>query len=48
VHGSDAADPKLLQLFGPPQVKMRGAAEKLLTDSTEQAAKKGNLLEVVN
>ena len=48
VHGSDAAGSKTLQLFGPPQIEMRGAAEKLITDSTEQGAKKGNLLEVVN
>jgi Integrase core domain len=48
VHGSEAADPKLLQLFVPPSAEVKGGPEKLPTDSTEQAAKKSNLLEVVN
>jgi putative transposase len=48
LHGSSTADPKLLQLFGSPQAEMRGEAEKLLTDSTEQTAENSDLPEVVN
>jgi hypothetical protein len=48
VYRADAADPKLLQLFVPPSAEVKGGPEKLPMDSTEQAAKKGNLLEVVN
>jgi len=47
-HCSAAADPKPIQLFGPPQIKVRGGAEKLSTDIRRQAAEKGSLLEVVN
>jgi hypothetical protein len=47
VHCSEAADPKLLQLFVPPS-EVKGGPEKLSTDSAEQAAEKSNLLEVVN
>jgi hypothetical protein len=43
-----AADPKPIQLFGPPQIKVKGGAEKQSTDITRQAAQKGSLLEVVN
>ena len=43
-----AADPKPIQLSGPPLIKVRGGAEKQSTDITRQAAQKGSLLEVVN
>jgi hypothetical protein len=48
MHGSVAADPKPLQLFGSPQVEMRGEAEKLTPDNAEQTAENRDLLEVVN
>ena len=48
VHCIAAADPKPLQLSGPPQIQVRGGAEKLSTDIRRQGAEKGNLLEVVN
>jgi integrase-like protein len=47
VPRSDAADPKLLQLFVPPS-DVKGGPEKLLTDNTEAAAENRELLEVVN
>jgi hypothetical protein len=48
MHGSVAADPKPLQLFGSPQGEMRGEAEKLTPDNAEQTAENSDLLEVVN
>jgi Integrase core domain len=48
VHFIDAPDPKPIQLSGPPQAEMRGGAEKLSTEGTEQAAPESDLLEVVN
>jgi putative transposase len=48
VHGSGSADPKLLQLFVPPQVELRGEAEKLPSAPAGKAAAPGNLLEPVN
>jgi len=48
VHCADAANPKPLQLFGPPRVEMRGEAEKLPSAPAGKAAAPGNLLEPVN
>jgi putative transposase len=48
MHGSAAADPKLVKLFGSPQVEMRGEAEKLPSARAELAAETGDLLESVN
>ena len=48
MHGSAAADPEPLKLFGPPQVEMRGEAEKLTPDHAEQSAENTDLLEVIN
>jgi putative transposase len=47
MHGSDAADPKPLQLFVPPS-EVKGGPEKLPTEPPEQAAEKSDLIEVVN
>jgi integrase-like protein len=47
VQGSDAPDPKLLQLFVPPS-EVQGGTKKLLSDSAEQGAETPDLLEVVN
>jgi len=47
VHCSDAANPNLLKLSGPPSV-VKGGAEKLSSESAESTAGTSNLLEVVN
>jgi hypothetical protein len=43
VHRADATDPKLLELFVPPS-DVKGGAEKLPKDGTEQPARKSELL----
>jgi len=48
MHGSAAVDPKPLQLSGPPQVELRGEAEKLPSAQAEQAVETRDLLESVN
>jgi putative transposase len=48
VHSTDYADPKPLQLSGPPPFRMRGEAEKLPSASAEQASEPSNLLDSVN
>ena len=48
MHRSEAADPKLLQLFVPLSADVKGGPEKLVTDSTKETAEKRDLLEVVN
>jgi hypothetical protein len=48
VHSTDSADPKPLQLSGPPPFRMRGEAEKLPSASAEQASEPSNLLDSVN
>ena len=47
VQCTDSSTEEAEQLFAPPS-DVKGGAEKLLTDSTEQAVKNSNLLEVVN
>jgi len=40
VQCSEAADPKPIQLSGPPSVNMKGGPEKLVIDSTEETGEK--------
>lgn len=47
VQSNAATDKELVQLFVPPSA-VKGGPEKLPADSTEQAAEKSNLLEIVN
>jgi len=48
VHCIAGANPKLIQLSGPPQVELRGEAEKLPSARAEQAVEPGDLLESFN
>jgi hypothetical protein len=47
VQSNAATDPKLIQLFVPPS-EVKGGSEKLSQNSAEEAAQRGDLLEVVN